>query len=382
MAASSPIIPNVMTVFAQYRFSFGSASSARRLDTANPQVDGGRTRTRSKMEPVETVGSLGKTQSEVSGKPSQGRSKEKRRKGTFEATWREPKVFTIYVHDEFGRKIQASRTVIDGSFADADYAERLIAMQLFRFGAQKAQSITFNSDGATWIWDRIGSIVKRAKIPITIPIHQVLDVYHAAENLSKGIKALGEQPQPEPSVSIDTLNVATTKALPDEKLPDEKVNANPFSFSTLRTMLRDGKWREVAQYLSDGIKAATNNKGLNEAEVLRVVNYLRKHGEAGHLDYVKFSLLGLPLGSGSIESAIRRVVNLRMKGNGTFWRLPKAECVIVIRSSILSNKWDEDRLLAKRAMQRDRRLAMPPITESPRSKSDARLPSLETQQNA
>jgi len=138
----------------------------------------------------------------------------------------------------------------------------------------------------------------------------------------------------------------------------------------------------VAQYLSDGIEAATNNKGFDKEEMLHVVNYLRKHGESVHIDDVRFSLLGLPLGSGSLESAIRRVVNFRMKGNGTFWRLPKAECVIVIRSSILSDKWDEDRLLAEQAMQRDRRLAKPPITEKRRPKSDERLPSLETQQNA
>jgi len=151
-----------------------------------------------------------------------------------------------------------------------------------------------------------------------MPIYQVLDVYHAAENLSKGIKAIGEPPHKGPTGSPDTVNVTST-----EVKPVDKEAAKLFSFSTLRTMLRDGKWREVAQYLSDGIEATTNNKGFD-----------------------------------------------------------KEECVIGIRSSILSDKWDEDRLLAKQAMQRDRRLAMPPITEKRRPRSDARLPSLGTQQNA
>lgn len=341
------------------------------------QVDGGRTRTRSEMEPISFEGNLGKTQSEVTGQPSQGRSKEKRRKGTFEATWREPKVFTIYVHDENGRKDPAFRTVIDGSFADADYAERLIAMQLYRYGAQEADSITFNSDGAAWIWDRIESIIRRAKIPTTIPIHKVLDVYHAAENLSKGIKALGE---PHQAVSSDPTAVVSTELAEAMSVNGQAIK--PIQYSTLRTMLRDGQWREVAQLLSDGMKYAINNKGFENAEVVRVVNYLRNHGEAGHLDYTKFSLLGLPLGSGSIESAIRRVVNLRLKGNGTFWRLAKAEGVLAIRSSVLCGKWDEDRLLAKQAMARDRRHSMPPIIETSRSKSDARLQTFETQQNA
>ena len=100
---------------------------------------------------------------------------------------------------------------------------------------------------------------------------------------------------------------------------------------------------------------------------------VREHGEAGHLDYPKFSLMGLPLGCGSIESAIRRVINLRMKSNGTFWRLPKAERILVLRASILSGRWDEDRERVKRGMQKNRKLAMPPIRESNLSKTDARL---------
>ena len=50
--------------------------------------------------------------------------------------------------------------------------------------------------------------------------------------------------------------------------------------------------------------------------------------------------MGLRMGSGSIESAIRPVVNLRMKNNGAIWRLAKVESMLVLRSSILSGPWD------------------------------------------
>lgn len=56
--------------------------------------------------------------------------------------------------------------------------------------------------------------------------------------------------------------------------------------------------------------------------------YLRKHGEAGRLSYVQFRPLGIPLGSGSIESSIRRVVNNWMKSNGMFWRAENAEIML------------------------------------------------------
>ena len=45
-------------------------------------------------------------------------------------------------------------------------------------------------------------------------------------------------------------------------------------------------------------------------EVWTELSYLDKHGEAGHLDYARFRRRGVPLGSGAIESAIRRVVTL------------------------------------------------------------------------
>ena len=266
-------------------------------------------------------------------------------------------MFKIYVHDRDGRKSEECSELIDGTFADADYTQRLIAMQMYRLGVHKAKSIAFNSDGATWIWDRIDSILERAKVPKTVSVFRVLDVYHAAENVSKGVKALGEQIVEQPADAI--------------------------LFPPLRTMLRDGKWREVADKLEASIEPTTgscsSNTGLDRDEVLRVIRYLRQHGEAGHLDYPMFSLMGLPLGSGSIESAIRRVINLRMKGNGIFWRIPKAECILVLRSSILSGRWDEDRKRIKLAMQKDRRLAMPPIRETTSAKSDARLEPMETQ---
>jgi len=44
------------------------------------------------------------------------------------------------------------------------------------------------------------------------------------------------------------------------------------------------------------------------------IKYLEKHAFAGHMDYGTFRKLGVPLGSGAIESAIRRVVNLRFEG--------------------------------------------------------------------
>ncbi len=47
---------------------------------------------------------------------------------------------------------------------------------------------------------------------------------------------------------------------------------------------------------------------------------------------------GLPTGSGAIESAIRRVINLRVKGAGLFWGREHAENIIFLRSLVLTGR--------------------------------------------
>jgi hypothetical protein len=71
------------------------------------------------------------------------------------------------------------------------------------------------------------------------------------------------------------------------------------------------------------------------------IAYLRKHGEAGRLQYPTFRKLGIPLGSGAIESGIRRVINLRLKNNGMFWREEHAEEMLQVRAQVISKRWDE-----------------------------------------
>ena len=45
-----------------------------------------------------------------------------------------------------------------------------------------------------------------------------------------------------------------------------------------------------------------------------------------------------PMGSGVIESAIRRVVNLRLKSPGSFWKLDFAETMIYLRTQLLYDR--------------------------------------------
>jgi len=87
--------------------------------------------------------------------------------------------------------VKKSKATIDGTFTGPVAMAEIVAMHLHRLGAAKAKSVTFVSDGAVWIRDRIDTIVKQAGIPDTVKIHQVLDNCHAAHHVSLALKTLG-----------------------------------------------------------------------------------------------------------------------------------------------------------------------------------------------
>ena len=93
-----------------------------------------------------------------------------------------------------------------------------------------------------------------------------------------------------------------------------------------------------------------------EHAVWTPIRYLERHGEAGHMDYGRYRRRGLPSGSGAIESAIRRVINLRLKGNGIIWREENAEAMLVIRANVLCNRWEETYARVCQSMASNRRL--------------------------
>jgi hypothetical protein len=165
-----------------------------------------------------------------------------------------------------------------------------------------------------------------------VQIHQVLDNCHAAHHISLALKALGIDEQ--------------------DRMP---------LYRDLRTRLRNGEWRSVVQELQQLVDANP------EIEQLQTeLNYLRKHGEAGRLAYPTFRGLGLPLGSGAIESSIRRVINLRLKGNGIFWREENAESMLQLRALVMSDRWD-GRMSEMRALRKTTYLADWIWTPSPMS---------------
>ena len=81
------------------------------------------------------------------------------------------------------------------------------------------------------------------------------------------------------------------------------------------------------------------------------------------LRYDRIRKLGLPIGTGAVESAIRRIVNLRLKSPGTFWRPENAERMLYLRCRAKAGRWDEVERALHRAALVPARTARPEILD-------------------
>src|SRR3954465_11446720 len=71
-------------------------------------------------------------------------------------------------------------------------------------------------------------------------------------------------------------------------------------------------------------------RGRNRKAIRTHREYFIRH--QSRMAYAKLMAMKLPIGSGAIESTVRRVVNLRLKGPSIFWCRASAEAILLLRS--------------------------------------------------
>lgn len=265
----------------------------------------------------------GRTKIRTLKRRQKGRGTTKTQQRRFRTDWREPKQIIVFEMDEQGRMKKGTKPILDGTFQGPDEILEVLAMRLHQVGASQAQVVAFRADGAPWIWERLEWVSKRLALK-NQQISYGLDWCHAVHHVSLALEPL---------------------------VPEEDRQR---IFKKLRKWLKQGAWRKVVHDLIDRLLQA----GLDEnAPAWTEINYLERHGEAERLDYAKFRRRQLPVGSGAIESAIRRVINLRLKGNSIFWKEDNAEGMLVLRGLVLSRRWKNEFTKISESLARDRRLA-------------------------
>jgi len=234
-----------------------------------------------------------------------GRKTTKGRHG-FATPWREPRVLVIDILDKDGQPDRLRLPLYDVLLGDAEAIWALLIGYLRLLGAASADVVEFIADGAEWIWHRVERLRTLAEIPAA-KVVEVLDFYHASQYLSE--------------------TLATCRTMP----------------KTQRQGLYK-RLRHALRHQTDGvevIQAALRTLATTHRSnaIPRALGYVETH--AHRMRYVTLEACKLPIGSGQVESAVRRVVNLRFKAPGSFWRETTVSGLMHLRAAFKAGRWDE-----------------------------------------
>lgn len=231
--------------------------------------------------------------------------KTKKGRSRYHTDWREPKLLVIYVVNEKGRIAQEFAPVIDGTLQGPDEVFRLLEFYLRQLQIAAAKEVLFIADGAKWIWERVTQLWQRLGVVGVVRCRELVDFYHVVEHV----------------YALAALNTSWRAAKRKQ----------------WATRQRRRLWRgELKQFLQEVERLCRGKRGKDWA---REREYLLRNARAGRLNYSKARWAKMPMGSGSMESAVRRVINLRLKGPGIFWHEEHAEQMLLLRAYYKSKHW-------------------------------------------
>lgn len=188
--------------------------------------------------------------------------------------------------------------------ADAERFGRLALVETHRRGTETAHTVCAVSDGAAWIQGFVD-----LHRPDAV---RILDFPHALGYVAQAGRAVYGEGTP----------------------------AFTLWFATQRQTLKQGDPAAVLRALRRLVSLAQRQRATTAvATVQESVAYLEKR--RAMWAYARFQAQGYPLGSGSVESANKVVVESRLKGAGMHWARPHVNPLVALRTIACSNRWAE-----------------------------------------
>lgn len=205
---------------------------------------------------------------------------------TGKTSWHEVKVGVLarlrQQHTRTGKVVtRLSQRRVVAVLGDVDALKPRLWLEAVRQGIRQAPQVVWLSDGARGLWRLYDERLATYAVGI-------LDFYHAVQYLWKGAAAW--------------LDGRTTQARQ--------------WFGWARHRLRHGQPDGVLADLVEALEV----EGLPDTArdtMMALYAYLERHRE--HIDYAQYKDLGLPIGSGMVESACKWLIQQRFKGVGMRW---------------------------------------------------------------
>lgn len=220
----------------------------------------------------------------------------------YDGEWKEPKMFTIYLMDTDGNMVREFAPLHDATLAGKEGLFAMLEQYLLVLDRSAVNRIVFCGDGAKWIWSGVETLCQKFGFKSDL-IYQVIDYTHAKQNLRELIALISDDPQQQSSL-----------------------------YRQWKKLLWQGNIEALYQAICQTAGGERKTQALTKWENYFDLNRKRMH-------YEHFKANGIACGSGCVESAIRRVINLRLKAAGTFWKRDMAEYFLFLRSQLISGRW-------------------------------------------
>ena len=217
--------------------------------------------------------------------------------------WREPKLLIIYTVDDNGKMDRSFAPFIEGTLKGPDAVFGMIRFHLEQLSVHLAEKIVFVADGARWIWNRVSKLFQSLRIAPE-KVYELVDFYHAVEHLNK---------------------------LADLKKGWDAAKKRRWVKKHRRLLFNSGV-DEVVKAIDTLCQGRLSKKIATERDYF----VLNRH----RMRYQILKEQNLPIGSGAIESAVRRVVNLRLKGASIYWLEATAEAMLLLRAYYKAGRWN------------------------------------------
>jgi hypothetical protein len=216
--------------------------------------------------------------------------------------WVEVKTVVIGEIDQISRangktEVKTAKLSYFSRRAEAQQFNRLALGEIQRRGVEQAQVVAAPADGAEWIQGFLDFHCPEAV--------RILDFPHAAERLSQVGQLIFE--------------------------PDEAKSW----FEQQRHQLKQEGPTEVLLELEQ-----LQRQHPQLPLIAEHLAYLQKRET--QMDYPTFQAQGLPIGSGSVESSHKVVVEPRLKGAGMRWAPEHVNPMVALRTLVCNNRWEED----------------------------------------
>ena len=215
--------------------------------------------------------------------------------------WREMKVGTVFdVEKRLERNPQSNELEEMAHGVNVHYTAVLgtkdeFSSALWALAVEQdvptARNRSVVADGALWIWNVAENVCPDGQ--------QVVDWYHAVEHLHKAANAL---------------------------------------YPNKHDRHKRERWvKKYKDHLYMG-RIETIISVLHKRDMSDFATYFDRHKR--RMQYLKFREEGLPIGSGTVESGVKQFKQ-RLCGTGMRWHLDNAHRMIILRSAILGNDFDD-----------------------------------------